>query len=85
MAIPFVGILKYFSTIEDYQQIQLTKDYRLERTRHRGMSMTRTFIYEKAGILEKNIYRTAYSDIIKNTINSDSTELYYDDNEHVSI
>ena len=33
MMIPFFALVNYFSTLDDYQQIQLDKIYRIERTR----------------------------------------------------
>ena len=68
MAIPFIGIVYSFTTISDYQQIDLNENYRLERTRYSALSMQRIFIYKREGLLEKNIYRTAYSDILENIL-----------------
>jgi hypothetical protein len=75
MAFPFVGIVKYFTTIDDYQQIKINEKYRLEVTEQQPISMTRIYIYQKSGLLEKNIYRTPYDDIIKNTIGKEPYSL----------
>jgi hypothetical protein len=53
MGIPFSGIIYYFSTIDDYQQIKLNKNYRIERTRQQALSIPRIYIYKENGILEK--------------------------------
>ncbi|SNR17210.1 hypothetical protein [Tenacibaculum jejuense] len=74
MAIPFLGILNYFSTYGDYQQIQLNSKYRLERTKHHPLSPQRIFIYEKKGILEKNICRSNYDEIIANVLSLEHNE-----------
>lgn len=69
MAIPFMGIVNYFSTIGDYQQIKLSPEYRIERTRHSSLSQQRIYVYEKKGLLEKNICRPNYSRIIEKVLN----------------
>ena len=79
MGIPFAGIVYYFTTIGDYQQIEINENYRLERTNHQALSLTRIYIYEKKGFLEKNIYRTPYSDVIRNTINKAPYPLNHDE------
>ena len=80
MAMPFLGILSYFTTTGDYQRIQLNSEYRIERTRKQALSMQRIYVYEKRGILEKNICRPNYSQIVNeilysNGSNSINTEL----------
>ncbi len=70
MGVPFLLILNYFTTIDDYQQIKLNDNYRMERTSQHPLSMPRIYIYKKEGLLEKNIYRTAYLDIIQNVVNA---------------
>lgn len=74
MGIPFFGILNYFTTIGDYQQIKLNRVYRLERTRAHALSMTKIFVYKKIGIFEKNICRADYATIIANVLNVDRLE-----------
>jgi len=73
MAIPFFGIVHYFTTIGDYQQIQLNSDYRLERTRQNALSMQRIYVYKKTGILEQNICRPNYALIVDELLNTDSS------------
>lgn len=64
MAIPFFGLILFFSTIDDYQQITLNDTYRLEVTRHSVLSMPRVFIYQKQNALfEKNTHRPFFDDI----------------------
>ena len=79
MGIPFFGKVYYFSTIDDYQQIKLNENYRIERTRQNALSMPRIYIFQDKGILEKNICRTKYQEIIqkiekKNSYSSDIDE-----------
>lgn len=69
MAIPFFGIINYFTKTGDYQQIQLNSNYRIERTRQSSLSMERIYVYEKKGILEKNICRPDYSQIVEKVLN----------------
>ncbi len=66
MGFPFLGMVLYFSTIDDFQQIKLNENYRIERTRQQPLSMPRIYVYEQYGVLEKNIYRTPYQEIIQN-------------------
>ncbi|MDY3338678.1 hypothetical protein PG279_05745 [Riemerella anatipestifer] len=72
MAIPFFWILSFFTKIDDYQQINLDSDYRIERTRHQSLSMPRIYIYKRMGIFEKNICRPVYSEIIENVTSKNS-------------
>ncbi|QCE42287.1 hypothetical protein [Psychroserpens sp. NJDZ02] len=69
MAIPFFGIVNYFTNSGDYQQIQLNSNYRIERTRHHPLSKERIYVYEKKGLLEKNICRPGYSQIAERVLN----------------
>lgn len=69
MAIPFFAILYSFSTIDDYQQITLNDNYRIEKTKQQVLSMPRVYVYKKTGLLEKNICRPTYRDIINNVLN----------------
>ncbi len=69
MGIPFFGMVYYFSSIDDYQQIQLNENYRIERTRQNALSMPRIYIYKENGILEKNICRPSYSEILGKVLN----------------
>lgn len=78
MAIPFFGILHYFSTINDYQQIQISPEYRIERTKQSALSMQRIYVFEKKGIFEKNICRPSYSQIVEKTLNIDNYETLVD-------
>lgn len=68
MAIPFFCIINYFTTTGDYQQIQLNSNYRIERTRQNSLSMERIYVYEKKGILEKNICRPDYFQIAEKVL-----------------
>lgn len=68
MMIPFFGIVCYFSTIDDYQQIELNDSYRIERTRPGALSKPQIYIYQKEGILEKKIYKTPYLEIVEHVI-----------------
>lgn len=72
MFIPFFGIVHYFTTIADYQQIKLNSEYRIERTKQNPLSMQRINIYERNGILEKNICRPNYYQIVDEILNIDS-------------
>lgn len=66
MAIPLFGIYFYLTNEGDYQQIQLNNNFRLERTKQQALSLPRIYIYEKHfGILEKNIGRPNYSEILQ--------------------
>ena len=65
MGLPFFGMVLYFSTIDDFQQIKLNKNYRIERTRQQPLSMPRIYVYEQYGVFEKNICRTGYEEIIQ--------------------
>jgi hypothetical protein len=70
MAIPFFMIVNYLIKHDDYQQIKIDKNYRIEVTQQQPLSMTRIYVYErKFGILEKNICRSVYADIIEQTLN----------------
>jgi hypothetical protein len=70
MAIPFFGIINYLTKKGDYQQIKLNENYRIERTQQHPLSMPRIYIYKKYfGILEKNICRVDYREIIQNVMN----------------
>ena len=64
MAIPFFGIVFSFTTINDSQQIKLNNSFRIERTRQQAMSMPRIYVYQRIGLLEKNICRPVYGEII---------------------
>ncbi len=56
MGIPFLGILYYFSTIGDFQQLTIDQKYRLERTKPNTMAKTSVIIiYENLGFFEKVI------------------------------
>jgi hypothetical protein len=79
MAIPFFGILFYFTTIDDYQQISLNSEYRIERTKQQAMSLTRVYIFKKKGIFEKNICRPGYSEIIENVLNLEQFKNTFDE------
>ncbi len=65
MGLPFFGMVLYFSTIDDFQQIKLNENYRIERTRQQPLSMPRIYVYEQYGVFEKNICRTEYEEIIQ--------------------
>lgn len=63
MAIPFFGMVYYFSTVDDFQQIDLNNEYRIERTKPGALYKTQVFVYQKNGLTEKEIFRTPYRDI----------------------
>ena len=84
MAIPFFGILFYFTTIDDYQQIKLNSEYRIERTQQHALSMSRIYIYKRIGIFEKNICRPVYSEVIENILNVERAKNLFDE-EKLSI
>ncbi|MCT4315953.1 hypothetical protein HZP15_12445 [Elizabethkingia anophelis] len=66
MAIPFFGIVNYISDNGDYERIKLNENYRIERTRNHPLSLPRIYIYERRfGIIEKNIARPLYSEILE--------------------
>ncbi|MBA5792527.1 hypothetical protein H1R17_07340 [Flavobacterium sp. xlx-214] len=66
MAIPLFGIYFYLTKEGDYQQIEMNNNFRLERTKQQALSLPRIYIYEKYfGILEKNISRPNYSEILQ--------------------
>lgn len=64
MGIPFLGIINYFTTTGDYQQIRVNKEFRIERTKHQALSAHRLYVYQSKGIFEKNICRPPYSEIL---------------------
>ena len=68
MAIPFFGIIYYFSTIDDYQNIKMNDVYRIERTKQQALSRPRLYIYKRLNFLEKNICRPDYGGIIENVV-----------------
>lgn len=78
MGIPFFGIINYLTKSGDYQQIKLNEIYRIERTQHQPLSMTRIYVYKKiGGILEKNICRPDYREVIENVMNiKNSNEIF---------
>ncbi|TLX24496.1 hypothetical protein FE904_16725 [Chryseobacterium indologenes] len=65
MMIPFFALVNYFSTLDDYQQIQLDKIYRIERTRRNVLDKPKVYIYKNEGIVEKEIYRVPYLEIVE--------------------
>lgn len=66
--IPFFAMVYYFSTLDDYQQIELNDTYRLERTRPSALQKPFIYIYQKQGIIEKEIYRTPYAQLVENAL-----------------
>jgi len=74
MGVPFFGIVYYFSTIDDYQQIVLNDTYRIEITQQLVLSSPRIYIYKRVGLLEKNICRPLYREVkeIVSTIQNDA-------------
>lgn len=68
MMIPFFGIVYYFSTVEDFQQIQLDNTYRIERTRPGAMSKIKIQLYKNEGLIEKQLYSTPYRQVLENTL-----------------
>jgi hypothetical protein len=91
MAMPFMGIVLYLTTIGDYQQIELNDQYRIERTKQQVISIQRIYIYQKKGLFEKNICRPIYSEIIKKTTKVkdeskfDDTDIIIQDAKFISI
>ena len=81
MAIPFFGIVFYFSTIYDYQQFSLNSEYRIERTRQQALSLQRVYVYKKTGIIEKNICRPVYDEIKENVLNIDRSKNSIDEKQ----
>ncbi|HAO28393.1 MAG TPA: hypothetical protein DCQ68_13510 [Chryseobacterium indologenes] len=65
MMIPFFALVNYFSTLDDYQQIQLGKIYRIERTRRNVLDKPKVYIYKNEGIVEKEIYKVPYLEIVE--------------------
>ncbi len=65
MMIPFFALVNYFSTLDDYQQIQLDKIYRIERTRRNVLDKPKVYIYKNEGIVEKEIYKVPYLEIVE--------------------
>lgn len=63
MMLPFFMLVSYFSTIDNYQQIQLDDTYRIESARLGALSKPQIIVYKKEGILEKKIYTTPYSKV----------------------
>lgn len=63
--IPFFALVNYFSTLDDYQQIQLDGTYRIERTRPNVLHRPQIFVYKKEGIIEKSIYKTPYLFVVE--------------------
>ena len=55
MMIPFFGIVFYFTTTGDYQQIDLNNKYRLEYTTRGVMARPEVVIIENHGLLEKTV------------------------------
>lgn len=72
MMIPFFAMVYYFSTFDDYQQIQLNNNYRLERTRPGALYKPQIYIYKKEGILEKKVYKTPYSEVTETVLQTSS-------------
>lgn len=68
MMIPFFGIVYYFSTTDDFQQIQLDDTYRIERTRPGAMSKIKIHVYKNEGLIEKLLYDTPYQQVLENTL-----------------
>ncbi len=76
--IPFYGIVFYFSTVKDHQQIDLNNTYRIERTNHQALSIHRVYIYKRIGGIEKNISRPIYADIVKSVLNLKMEDIVYE-------
>jgi hypothetical protein len=68
MMLPFFAMVYYFSTVDDYQQIELNDTYRLERTRPSALQKPQIYIYKKQGIIEKEIYKTPYFYVVENVL-----------------
>lgn len=83
MAIPFFGILNYFSTNNDYQQMELGKGFRIEITKQQALSSNRAYIYEQVGILEKNICRPIFNEIVDETLSVEELERFNEDIIHL--
>ncbi|TDX87297.1 hypothetical protein [Epilithonimonas xixisoli] len=71
MLLPFYAMVFYLTDTEDYQQIKIDNQFRLETTRHHPMSKARVYIYENHfGLFEKNIARPDYQEIITQTLST---------------
>jgi len=79
MGLPFFGMLLYSTTINDFQKIEIDKNYRIERTRQQPLSMMRVYVYEQNGILEKNICRPSYDEILTSVLNIKENENLIDE------
>lgn len=80
MLIPFYGIYFYLTAEEDYQQLELNNNIRIEITRQSALSMPRVYIYEKYfEIFEKNICRPTfmkiYEKVTDNSIEPNNIEI----------
>ena len=75
MAIPFFAMIDFISQNGDFQEIKLNKKYRIERTQQQPLSMIRVYFYKNHfGILEKNICRPDYSEIVEEVMNLKNNE-----------
>jgi hypothetical protein len=74
MMIPFFALVNYFSTLGDYQQIQLDDTYRIERTRPNVLHKPQIFVYKKEGIIEKGIYKTSYLSVVEKVFQDHFTD-----------
>ncbi|MEJ5105348.1 hypothetical protein [Chryseobacterium sp. MYb328] len=81
MMIPFFAILGYFSTFDNYQRIQLNNDYRIERYRPGALSKPHIAIYRQKGILEKNISKVPYIDVLERVLQRSSIDISSDERQ----
>lgn len=79
MMIPFFGIVNYFSTIGSYQRIQLDDHYRIDRNRPNVLYHPQITIYRREGIVEKQISRVPYTEILEKVFQCSSIDLPVDD------
>ncbi len=83
MMIPFFAVVNYFSTLDDYQQIQLDDTYRIERTRRNVLDKPRIYIYKKEGIIEKGMYKTPYILVVEKVFQDHFTNDIEGDNQPI--
>ncbi|AZB08825.1 hypothetical protein EG344_08320 [Chryseobacterium sp. G0162] len=79
MMIPFFGIVNYFSTIGSYQRIQLDDHYRIDRNRPNVLYNPQVTIYRREGIVEKQISRIPYNEVLEKVFQCSSIDLPVDD------
>ncbi|MGE8554370.1 MAG: hypothetical protein ACN6OB_10625 [Chryseobacterium jejuense] len=79
MMIPFFALVSYFSTIDNYQRIQLEDNYRIERHRPGALSKPQIAIYQQKGIFEKRIGKTPYIEVLEKILQRSSIDIPSDE------